>query len=223
LERLNHFSKEQRDMLVALPYRTGFWISASDDSGGTEADEAEQAALEYIVSGFTEDFCKTEVVEQLMREALVQKDHWHEWEENIDNVLTECREAIELLAAHFDHKEVTSFKSNILEIATAVAMAYREFDRSAPLSVKIKMYTALYRDRIMAWFEHRPPTPADEILNISQEEQSALTELADVLRLDEHEGLDPISDFDSHFQDELIESERLTCTGRTGEQIGAHR
>jgi hypothetical protein len=85
LDRLSHFSEEQRKLLVTLPYRTGFWVSVSDESGGAEADEAEQTALENIVSCFAEDFCKTEVVEQLMHEALHQKEHWPEWEKNIGN------------------------------------------------------------------------------------------------------------------------------------------
>lgn len=219
MERLSHFSEEQRKALVALPYRTGFWVSVSDESGGAEADESERVALENIVSGFAEDFCKTEVVEQIMQETLAQKTHWAEWEDNIDNVPTECREAIELLADHFDYKEVSSFKNNLMEIAMAVAMAYREFDETSSLSVKIDMYKALYLERFKAWIERRPSKTADEILNVSYEEQLALTELTSVLRLDEQEGLKPESDFDSSFQDEQIESERLTTDTETIEKI----
>jgi hypothetical protein len=110
-----------------------------------------------------------------------------------------------------------------MEIAIAVAMAYREFDHTASFSEKLKMYKALYIERFRAWFERRPPKSDDEILNISQEEQLALTELSNILRLDKQEGLEPVSDFDSSFQDELIESERLTTDmdviAKTVEQV----
>ena len=99
---LTHFSEEQRQLLIALPYRAGFWVSESDDAGGEEADKIERATLEGIIEGFTADFCKTEVVEELMQNALASKDKWTKWEEDIDKVPEECRAGIELLAAHSD-------------------------------------------------------------------------------------------------------------------------
>ena len=66
---LDHFSEEERQLLIKLPYRAGLWISASDTTGGDESDEAEKQALASIVRGFTEDFLKSEFVEAVMRES----------------------------------------------------------------------------------------------------------------------------------------------------------
>lgn len=54
---LENFSKEQQDFLVALPYRVGLWISATDDTGGHESDAVEKQALEQVIVAYVEDFC----------------------------------------------------------------------------------------------------------------------------------------------------------------------
>ena len=139
-----------------------------------------------------------------------QKDKWHEWEKDIDKVPSECRQAIELLAERFDYKEVTSFKNNLMQIAQAVATAYREFDKSSPFSLKVKMYTELLTERFRAVIERRVPRTADEILNVSEEEHLALAELSEQLRIDEQEGLEPKYDFDPTFQNKEIEKTLIT-------------
>ena len=38
---LHNLSPEDREMLISLPYRMGYWISQSDTSGGDDSDEEE--------------------------------------------------------------------------------------------------------------------------------------------------------------------------------------
>ena len=104
-----------------------------------------------------------------MHATLANKEHWPEWEKDVDNILEECREGVELLAAHFDYKEVASFKNNLLEISIAVAMAYREFCEKDPLKIKIRMYTDLYIDRIMAAIMRRPAKSEEDSSEICPE------------------------------------------------------
>ena len=61
---LERFAPKQRELIVSLPYRVGLWISESDTSGGDEADEAERNALHLMMTGYAEDFLKSEVVEE---------------------------------------------------------------------------------------------------------------------------------------------------------------
>lgn len=192
---LDVLSKEQQEILIALPYRTGLWVSLSDETGGDEADQAEMQALDSIVTSYAYDYCKSEMVEDLMKLTVAHKDDWAGWDEDIANVPYENRQAVEWLAGHYDYKEISSFKQTMMEIATAVAMAFREFDASVSLPVKIKMYKTLFADRIQAMIQRRMPTPTSEILNISESERLALTELADALKLNEQEGKEPIDTY----------------------------
>jgi hypothetical protein len=210
MSRLEIFSEEQRELLISLPYRTGFWVSACDSSGGEEADEIEHATLVGVIEGFATDFCKTEVVEDLMRAALERKDRWSEWEANIERVPTECRSAVELLAENFDYKEVNSFKNNLLQIATSVAMSYTEFDEETSMSVKLKMYVRLATSKLLSIIGKSSPVSTDEILSVSHEEQRAINELIKVLKMGENEGMEPKYDFDPTFQDKDIESNKIT-------------
>ena len=189
---LENFTDEQKHLLVALPYRVGLWVSESDSSGGDSADEAEKQALETIVCGFAEDFCKSEVTEELMHATVEKRKEWGGWAQDINQVPSECRQAVEWVAEYADYKNVAAFKENLMEIAVAVAMAYREFDDELSLAEKVPMYVTFLVDRLMAFVMRRPPKNHDEIFNISRAERLALTELADALKRDEREGKDPI-------------------------------
>jgi hypothetical protein len=188
---LDKFDEKQKALLISLPLRTGLWVSLSDASGGDEADAAEMAALEGIVTGFAQDFCKSEVAQEIMTQTLKHKDKWNEWASGLDKLPQECRSCIEWLAQHTDHKEVSSFKHTLMEIAMSVAMAYREFDDSVSFSEKIHMYTELYKDKLMAFIQKRQPKTMEEILNISRSEKLALGELSNALQFDKLEGLEP--------------------------------
>ena len=81
---LENFSEDQKQLLIALPYRAGLWVSESDSSGGDHADEAEMMALEGIITGFAQDFCKSEFVEEVMGHTLDKRAQWEEWSKNLD-------------------------------------------------------------------------------------------------------------------------------------------
>lgn len=186
---LEKFTDDQAEFLISLPYRTGFWVSHSDGEGGDEADAAEMQALEAIITSFAEDFCKSELVEELMRKTVAEKARWPEWVNNIDNVPAECRRAIDLLAERVDVRDVTSFKSILMDIAMTVALAYRENDEINSSLGKAKIYMRYIISRITAALAQKPPPTMDEILNISRDEELALSELEKALRLDVEEGL----------------------------------
>lgn len=188
---LAKFSEEQRNLLVALPYRVGLWLSRCDSTGGSESDDAEINALRSIITGFSEDFLKSEFVEEIMRETVSRKDMWPEWEKDTDNVPGECTKAVEVVAAQLEEKDTASFKQNLMEIAMTVALAYREFDDSQPLMEKLKIYMQYYRQRLMAVIKNTQILSLDEYLNISRAEHDALAGLSAALRVEYREGLPP--------------------------------
>lgn len=195
---LEQFTEDQVEALVALPYRTGLLIGEGDTTGGEDASAAEMRALESIVTGYVEDFCKSEFVEELMRAMLARRDKWDSWRGNIENVPAEARAAIDLIATRIDKKQVTALKQNLIEIAFAVAMAYCEYDPHGPLIQKIKVHLDYHLNAVKARRKNQKVLPIQDALSISRAEQKLIVALEEALKPDVPEGVEPA---------ELIEDE----------------
>jgi hypothetical protein len=207
---LDHYTKDQRDLLVALPYRIGLFVSSSDETGGDESAEAEMLALSLIVTGFAEDYLKSQFVQTMMEETVRRKDEWESWNDRIGEVPGECVKAVDLLCDYLDRKEVASFKLTMMEIATSVAMAYREFDDSSDLSTRIKMYGRILMDRLHALISGDRAMAVDEIFNVSDSERKALDTLVEALDLEskrrQAKYIDPTIDPDEQINEENAQS-----------------
>jgi hypothetical protein len=183
MPQLSNFNDDQRQLLIALPYRVGLWVSSSDSSGGNEADEAEMTALTTIVTGFAEDFLKSEFVQRLMEETVAHRADWDKWVENIDEVPAECTRAVDMLSEILDRKELASFKFTMMEIANSVAMAYREAGEENGLGFRLQVYSRLLMEKLQAMLGKRKARTVDELLNISESEQAAIDRLARALEI----------------------------------------
>lgn len=180
---LEQFTEDQRALLVALPYRTGLWVSESDQSGGDESSEAEMMALEGIIMGYSEDFLKSEFVEELMRATMAHKSSWDKWQKNLDDVPNECERAVALLSERLDSREVLSFKQNLMEIATAVALAFCEVDESEGGVGKVAAYFNHYLAVLVARLKKQQQPRLESHLNISRAEREVLGKLSGVLQV----------------------------------------
>ncbi len=190
MNEFEKFSGEQRDLLVALPYRVGLWLSKCDDSGGHDATDAEVKALEIIIRSYAEDFCKSEFVEDIMRETLARKNDWERWRENTDNVPRECSQAVDMLAEKIERKHIAYFKHDLMDIANSVATAHGEFEEGAMnFSDKMWILSRYVCGRIKGAFTKQPFSGMDELLRISRKEDAALKTLTAALRIDKIEGL----------------------------------
>lgn len=178
---LQDLSPEIGTLLIKLPYRVGLFISMSDKTGGGESDEAELRALENVVTYYVEDFCKSEFAQSIMLETLRNKVDWPNWQVDINHVPEDCKKVFDALADQLEMKDIIAFKNNLLEIAVAVAMAYREFDASEPWIERFKVYLALLIERVKMMLKGQDLPSADQMLNISLEEKAAINLLADTL------------------------------------------
>ncbi len=191
---LDHFNAEQRDLLIKLPYRAGLWISASDTTGGDESEAAERQALAAIVRGFTEDFLKSEFVEEIMRATVQRVDEWDQWAGAPENVPDEVRRGIEIAALYIDHKQIHALKQSLNDVAMTVAMAYREFDETTPFAAQMRIYSKYWIECARSYMKKTQPPIMDQYLNISAAEHKALDVLNAALRLQAQEGLEPFED-----------------------------
>lgn len=194
---LDHFTLEQRDLLIRLPYRAGLWISSSDTTGGDESDAVERQALASIVRGFTEDFLKSEFVEEIMRASVDHIDEWDQWAGQPENIPDEVRRGIEISALYIDYKQIHALKQSLYDVAMTVAMAYREFDAAAPFAAQMRIYSKYWIEYARSYVKKTQPPTMDRYLNISAAEHKALDALNAALRLSAQEGLAPLEDEDA--------------------------
>lgn len=200
-------TEKQKNELAALPYRVGLWISQSDKTGGIDADVQEKRALHSIITGFTQDFLKSEFVEKLMLHTMAMNDKWTEWENDLDSVPDECRAAVGDLVEKLEEKDIMSFKITLMEIARNVAMAFRERGDHDSFFGRIRLYCLMTWDSLTSVVTHQQPRTMVELTNISQYESKALAKLEEALRPDVHEGLPNTYEDDGDINDGFDEFE----------------
>jgi hypothetical protein len=155
--------------LISLPYRIGLYLSYSDTTGGWDAQEAELVTLAGILREFSEDFCKTEFTQITLMNCLKNRSDWPAWSQNIGTVPEDISRVIGVLTAMFMPKELDSFKEAMVEIAVAVAMAFREHsEHIEPSEEKFSL-----KDIVSKLSGGRKADPLEHI-NISPHERDAL-------------------------------------------------
>lgn len=177
---LNDLPQDQRQLIISLPYRVGIWISHSDDIGGEDASHEEKQALANIIDGFTRDVFGSEVVQYIMMETLTNKHLWDDWANNYANVAADCQVAIDILNTVVEEKEVSAFKQRLLEIAEAVALAFREYDQ-LDFVTKLRVYFLYFKEKYIASKQSKAFKSIDQFLNISLKERQALLSLSHTL------------------------------------------
>lgn len=152
--------------LTSLPYRTGLYLSYSDTTGGWDAQEAELQTLASILREFSEDFCKTEFTQRVLMDCLNHRADWPSYAKEIDKVPADVERVTGILTPMFLPKELLGFKEVMVEVALAVAMAFREH---AP--VKDEKFSL--KDFLSKLSATRKTDPLEHI-NISVHEREAL-------------------------------------------------
>lgn len=167
--------------MIKLPYRIGYWISQADDTGGDEADEAEQYALNNMITASAQELFTCETVQYIMRETVAYKEQWPQWQGDLDRVLKETDYAIKILNKYVDPKEVSGFKRHMITVAEAVALAFCEAE-AAPAAVNESKFERMLSDFLHKLFGKKRDQYSI-MGNISAKERDALLELRKALDL----------------------------------------
>lgn len=168
-------SAQDVDTLIRLPFRVGVWISSSDSTGGEESEARELQALETVISSYAEEYLKSEFVQKLMEKTFSGKKSWPLWAEEIDSVPAECARLMEILEAHLPIREVSAFRDNLIDIAVAVAMVFRE-EETEEGSDSVGIFQKALRFLGIS-------TGRSVHVNISRAERKALRKLAAALKV----------------------------------------
>jgi len=178
---LKEFSKEDRDLLVALPYRVGLWVSNSDNTGGGEADDKEVEALRKTITDITQGMMESAFVHEVMGETFLRNNEWSGWGANMASLPEECSRAVMLIQGKIPQRDVDAYKRILMHIGVEVARAFREYDSHEPIISRIIRWISIGIDRILGTIQG-DKFVASDLLNISYEEDRALNALAQALR-----------------------------------------
>lgn len=168
-------SEPDAQSLLRLPFRVGVWISSSDGTGGVESEAQELQTLETIVATYAEEYLKSEFVQKLLERTFAARAEWSRWTHNVERVPEECRHLMGVLETLLPVRELAAFRENLIDIAVAVAMAYREESDSVTEEASGGfLRTAL---KALGFAPVSPPA------NISRAERKALRQLAVALNV----------------------------------------
>lgn len=174
--------EDDRMLLVSIPYRAGAWVSQADVSGGDQSDEQEKQALNNIIKAFAYDVYSSDIVQQVISVTIKEEKRWDLWFDEIETVPRECEQAVSILYKVADPKEITAFKIYVMQIAEAVALAYRE-DNNLPPVKKFMRYVSYLIGKSKSSQMSAAYNSFDDYLNISQKERHALERLAQSLQI----------------------------------------
>lgn len=183
---LEHFSKVDRELLVALPYRVGAWLSAVDGEGGEQSDYHEKKSLREIIYKKGRGMFESAFVHEVMSETCARESEWGAWSRRLSDVLKECQKARELIARDLEERDVEAYALAVMDVAVEVAVAYREFDATASTPQKFSANFSILIDKLIGLIT-REKYISDRLLNISYKEDLGLSKLAVALELQDEE------------------------------------
>ena len=180
---LENLSKEDRELVASLPYRVGLLVSQTDGRGGSVSDVQEIQALSNIIHAYSGEKFSCETVQYIINETIQREDIWPKWAAEPGDVEGDCEKGVELLRPHVDEKELSGFKTHLMEIGETVALAFREMnDLSLFEEFRLWVYYHYLRNR--AKMRGCTYKTYEQFRNISYEERTVLSRLCTILQVD---------------------------------------
>ncbi len=178
MTNLSKLSKEERALIISLPYRVGIWISNADDNEKTTVDDKqERKVLELVISKMATAHRKMPFAAEIMRQVETAKTYWESWEQQAEekNVLQDVQKSIEMVGAKLSKAELTQYKQAVWNIGISVAQAYGE---------QIDPDHEMHVDHFFKWLGSFISAPSLRKMpeNMSMSEKTALKKLRAALK-----------------------------------------
>ena len=184
MNALSVFSDEEITLLVSLPYKVGVWVSHADDEEGEADDEREMKALSTCLKAVARKYDGPGLVDDIARETLKREKFWLEWTDQSYNILPDCEKALALLKEKAGLQDAKNYKAALLEIAATVAQAYGEFNSFDEIPEDEGFFGRIVK-KVVGGVVGLSKDDANHPMNISASEDSALSQLAAALVIDE--------------------------------------
>ena len=180
---LEKFSEDDRLRIITLPYRIGLWVSAQDETGGIQSNFAEKIAIHEIIekkSTQTSGMFGSAFVHEVMSDLYLRREEWASWDIDEDALLDDMMQMIKIISQTLSPKDAQEYAQSALRIGRHVALAYREFDHKASFGEYMGAKFRISIDKVISLFT-KQQYESDKLLNISIEEDRALTQLSETI------------------------------------------
>lgn len=129
MANLSEFSKEERALIVSIPYRVGIWVSNADDNEKTKFDDKrERQALSAAIGNMARRTQKMPFAAAIMSDVEAHRSMWQSWAgQAVENVvLADAQKAVAICKAKVSKNELKQYKYAVWQIGIVVAQAFDE-------------------------------------------------------------------------------------------------
>ncbi len=179
MTQLSSFSDDDRELIVALPYRVGMHMSYAEDEDGERDDELEIRALKSCISEVAKLENRQDLIKQISAEILSRQDSWDAWSQGVFNIVPQCEKAVDIMKAHANDDEFEDYIKMVLEVASAVARAYGEFGEEPEAE---KGFFGKAMSKIMGGYSGMSSDDINHPMNVSAAEDSAIAAISAALK-----------------------------------------
>lgn len=175
---LSKFSKEERALIISVPYRVGIWISMVDDNKKTKVDDKrEMRSLVAAISNLSSRSQKMPFAATIMSDVEAHKGMWSVWDAQAEEaiILRDLEKALSLCGEKSTKGEVSQYKYAVWQLGIVVAQAFGEH---------IDPDNEMHVNNFFAWCGDLVgrPTLGKNPENMSKREKTALKKLRAVLK-----------------------------------------
>ena len=181
---IEKLDEKERELVTALPYKAGVWVSATDGAGGDMADFREDAALKDIIEKKAKEMFPTAFIHEVMVETYSRRSDWSRWKKAKDSTLDDCRNAVAVIEEKISQADADAYRKSVMEIGFEVAKAFSEYHEGASLWERLTSAFRIMGDKIVGLFRGQKYV-SEQLLRVSYEEDVALSRLAAALQVKE--------------------------------------
>ncbi len=178
---LEALSEDEKTLIVSLPYRAGLWVSLADEKGAGAARAHELKTIEKVIAKLSEGMFASAFVHEVLAETHARRDQRALWGMQVGTVPEEARQAVNILIDKALPPDAEAYVQTIMNIAYETAYAFREYDRSASIPIRIWVWMKLLWEAFIR--TGNKDYRVESVANISLAEDQAIALLAEALTL----------------------------------------
>lgn len=178
---LEVFTDDEKTLLVSLPYRAGLWVSLADEKGEGAAHTYELKTIGQVIARLSEGMFASAFVHEVMADTHKRRSEWPSWSLQTGTVPDDARRAVAAIKAKMMPHDAEAYVQTIMKIAYETAYAFREYDRSASIPIRIWVWLGLMWEAFIR--TGNKDYRLESVANISLAEDEAIAVLASALSL----------------------------------------
>lgn len=178
---LEVFTAEEKSLIVSLPYRAGIWVSMADEKGAGAGRVRELKKIQSVIGHLSEGMFASAFVHEVIVETQARHEEWPLWALQTGTVTDDARRAVILLQTKMMPQDAEAYVQTVMTVAYETAYAFREFDRTASIPIRIWVGLQLLWEAFIR--TGNKDYRLESVANISLAEDEAIALLAQALHL----------------------------------------